>query len=94
MGNIKPYPLWITICVIYALTAFFSVGYMHTDEHYQVLEPAHYLVFGSWFKAWEFSAGMRSWFLPCLYALPLQLFKSMGVTSSDTVAILLRLRET
>ena len=38
------------------------------DEIYQVVEPAHRLVYGSGIVAWEFVVGMRSWLFPGVIA--------------------------
>ena len=38
------------------------------DEIYQVLEPAHRLVFGTGVTPWEWQVGMRSWLFPGIIA--------------------------
>ncbi len=43
-------------------------GSAHPDEIFQSVEPAHYLSYGYWIKAWEWTAGIRSWLLPAVYA--------------------------
>ena len=51
----------LAIAIVYICTAFFSVGYMHPDEHYQILEFAGYKL-GLSHPAdlpWEFYAQIR-----------------------------------
>jgi GPI mannosyltransferase 3 len=58
-----------------------DTGIYWPDEIYQSLEPAHRLVWGRGLLAWEFSSGARPWTLPALVALPLGLFRLLGVES-------------
>ena len=37
---------------------------LHPDEIFQVLDPAHKLVFGTGIVPWEFKLGIRSWIFP------------------------------
>jgi hypothetical protein len=55
-------------------------GLYWPDEIYQTLEPAHRLVFGYGLVAHEFVRGMRSWVLPGLISVPLELWKLAGGT--------------
>ena len=48
------------------------------DEIYQVVEPAHRLVYGSGIVAWEFVVGMRSWLFPGVIAGVLWLGRLFG----------------
>ncbi|QNQ09127.1 hypothetical protein [Sphingomonas alpina] len=43
----------------------------HPDELWQYLEPAHYLTNGTWVRAWEYRAGIRSWLIPLVVAGPM-----------------------
>ena len=78
------------VIIVYCVCAVFSTGYLHPDEHFQILEAANFLVNGVWFKSWEWSAGMRSWFLPMIYAIPLIALKTIGITSAAKIAMGLR----
>jgi phosphatidylinositol glycan class B len=67
----KDLPLWpiaITI-TLHLLTPFFSTGFYHFDEHFQILEFLSY--FNGELEAdllpWEFSNKMRSWVQPLFY---------------------------
>ncbi|MBV9755466.1 MAG: hypothetical protein JO047_00270, partial [Alphaproteobacteria bacterium] len=42
------------------------------DEIFQVVEPAHRLVYGTGLVAWEFQLGARSWLLPGMVAALMQ----------------------
>lgn len=54
-------------------------GLYWPDEIYQSLEPAHRLVFGYGFVAWEFIEGARSWALPGLVAGLMGLARVLGL---------------
>lgn len=51
----------------------------HPDEVFQYLEPAHRLVFGSGFVAWEYRYGLRSWIIPGALAGLLEALKAVGL---------------
>jgi hypothetical protein len=48
------------------------------DEIYQVVEPAHRLVYGTGLIAWEYVVGMRSWIFPGVIAAVLWLGRLFG----------------
>jgi hypothetical protein len=58
-------------------------GLYWPDEIYQSLEPAHRLVFGYGFVAWEFIEGARGWALPGLVAGLMGLARVLGLDSPD-----------
>ncbi|MDG2533582.1 hypothetical protein P6144_07990 [Sphingomonas sp. HITSZ_GF] len=47
----------------------FAVGWF--DEIWQYLEPAWHLVAGPWIQTWDYRAGLRSWLIPELLAVPM-----------------------
>jgi GPI mannosyltransferase 3 len=57
----------------------------HPDEVFQVLEPAHRLVFGSGVVPWEFKLGIRSWLFPGVVA---GLMSLVGRVSDDPTTIM------
>ena len=59
------------IFLINLITAFFSSGYYHTDEHMQILEFANYKLGHNPASNMpnEFFSKMRSWLLPGFYFL-------------------------
>ncbi len=78
---------------INVLTAWFNGGYLHPDEHWQIVEFA-------WYKLghqpvsvlpWEFAAHARAGFLPWLTAAVVTLMRAAGVFSPFVAAFLLRL---
>jgi GPI mannosyltransferase 3 len=48
------------------------------DEIYQVLEPAHRLVFGNGITPWEWQVGIRSWLFPGIVAALMWLGQGLG----------------
>ena len=48
------------------------------DEIFQVLEPAHRLVYGFGLVTWEFQLGVRSWLMPGLVAGMMELSRIFG----------------
>lgn len=46
------------------LVAFSQPNIVWPDEVFQVVEPAHRLVYGNGIVAWEQVVGMRSWLFP------------------------------
>lgn len=61
------------------------------DEIWQYLEPAWHLVAGPWVQTWDYRAGLRSWLIPELLALPMGLGHAL---SPDTTLHLLLVRLT
>lgn len=60
--------------MIYLITAYFSLGHLHPDEYYQILQFAYYKIFNSRHGlTWEFDDQIRSsiqaWGVVCIYRL-------------------------
>ena len=72
------------ICVIIVAAALRTgVAYgahnlIWADEIYQVVEPAHRLVYGNGLVAWEWVVGMRSWLFPGAIAIMLWIGRLFG----------------
>jgi hypothetical protein len=61
------------------LAIFYLLPNVHwPDEIYQVMEPAHRLVFGAGVTSWEWVAGIRSWLLPGFVAGLMELGRVLG----------------
>ncbi len=60
------------------LIANFRPNLIWADEIYQVVEPAHHLVYGYGLTAWEYIVGMRSWLFPGVMAAVLWLGELFG----------------
>ncbi|WP_342249277.1 hypothetical protein [Sphingomonas sp. OTU376] len=67
----------------------FMVGWF--DEIWQYLEPAWHLVAGPWVQTWDYRAGLRSWLIPELLSVPMELGHAV---SPDTTLHLLLVRLT
>jgi phosphatidylinositol glycan class B len=79
--------------IAFALVAYFSQGYHHFDEHFQVLEFA-------WFKlgftqitdlAWEYEARIRPTIQPSMAVVMYKGLSFFGVTSPFALALSLRI---
>ncbi len=61
--------LWISACVLTTIVAWFSQGFHHFDEHFQIIEFMNLKIGGT--KAselpWEYHKQLRPWFQPYLY---------------------------
>jgi GPI mannosyltransferase 3 len=65
------------------LGVFYFVPNIHwPDEIFQVLEPAHRLVFGTGAVSWEWVLGIRSWLLPGFLAGLMELGRLIGTRPS------------
>jgi GPI mannosyltransferase 3 len=90
----SPYRKWfIAALLVQVVTAWFSVGYNHPDEHFQILEFCNYKMGFSPASAlpWEFAKQCRSGLQPFIayyIAKPLYI---LGLYNPFTVAFLLRL---
>lgn len=79
--------------VVYGVAAWYSEGYHHPDEHFQLLELANYKLGGTPAAdlPWEFRERIRPGLQPCLaYALLCGL-QAVGIPSPFAQAFVLRL---
>lgn len=71
--------LLLTIAAAIRLTVYLLLpNIVWLDEIYQVLEPAHRLVFGTGITPWEWQVGMRSWLFPGIVAAFVRLGQWLG----------------
>lgn len=85
--------LFVIGLAVYGLTAWFSEGYHHPDEHFQVLEMAHYQL-GRASAAdlpWELQAQIRPGLQPMLACAAIRAAEFLGIDNPFTQAFLLRL---
>lgn len=78
----------------HALAAFFSYGFHHPDEHYQILEFANYwvgLVPDASGLPWEFAAQIRPWFQPMLHGVAMKFALLINLYNPFTLVYLFRL---
>ncbi len=79
--------------LVHIMAAWFSLGWQHPDEHYQLIEFARYLLgeFPSELLPWEFGAGMRPTFQVFIAAATMKAASFAGVSDPFDVIFLLRL---
>ena len=85
--------LYVIAGLIFALTAWFSAGYNHFDEHFQVLEFAG-LKLGLTVKAnlpWEHACMMRPALQPLTVFSVYKTMAAAGITNPFTIAFIIRL---
>lgn len=88
------YKSWILISLAFHIIAsFFSVGHLHPDEHYQLLEFLGYKLgtTPSSDLPWEFSAKMRPWFQPGIYYIITKFFSIFGLEDRFALTYIFRL---
>ncbi|AWV90670.1 hypothetical protein [Bradymonas sediminis] len=62
----------------------------HPDAIYQVLEPAHKLVYGYGLEAWEWEFGARNWALPGMLAGVLGAARLLGFEQPESYMMIVR----
>ncbi len=83
----------ISSLIVFFITAIFSEGYYHPDEHFQILEFANYKI-GKTPAAdlpWEFNERIRPALQPFLAYCTFKGLNSIGITSPFTATFVLRL---
>lgn len=92
MTNNRRVYLLLFITVIYALTAYFSNGYHHPDEHYQIIEFAGLKAgWNDWVDmAWEYDAQIRPVLQPMIAFVVIELMSFVGTTDPFILAMCLR----
>ncbi len=89
-----PYRKWYIAGFIFTIvTAWFSVGYHHPDEHFQVFEFCNYKLGLSPAKdlPWEFAANCRSAIQPFKTYVLSKALQFLGIYNPFTIAFILRL---
>ena len=85
--------VFVIAIIWYTITAWFSSGYIHLDEQYQIIEFAGYI--NGWNNAnelaWEFSSQIRSSIQPFLCASFFKFCEWINVTNPFHQAFVLRL---
>ncbi len=85
--------IYLAGALVFFLTAWFSVGYNHFDEHFQVIEFAG-LKLGLTEKAnlpWEYSCKMRPAVQPLVVYSVYKTVAAVGITNPFTIAFIIRL---
>ena len=88
--------VFVIALVWYAITAYFSIGYIHADEHYQILEFAEYIdgVNTSKDLAWEFEARLRPATQPIIAYFVIKITDFLSIDNPYNKALFLRLLTT
>jgi GPI mannosyltransferase 3 len=91
--NLKPGQVYLFSAILLVLTAIFSVGYLHPDEHFQILEFAGWKlhITPNEDLPWEFFFRMRPSIQPVIAVLTWKICGIAGITSPFTISFLLRL---
>ncbi len=79
--------------LFFIISAIFSEGYFHADEHYQIVEFAEYFIGNNTANnlAWEFEAQIRPSLQPILAAVIISTSRFIGVESNHSISFILRL---
>ncbi len=90
--RIRPDVVFLLSAVLLSLAALFSVGYMHPDEHFQILEFAGYKLGMTTESdlAWEYSYKMRPALQPGITVVLYRVCCYIGIISPFTIATILR----
>ncbi len=84
---------FLTALVVYIVVAWFSTGFYHGDEHYQLIEFAAYKM-GNVSPdelAWEFDARVRPALQPFIAFIVIKLLQSISIADPYMQAFVLRL---
>jgi phosphatidylinositol glycan class B len=73
------------------LLAWQTESGIHSDEFFQVLEPAWWHLSGFGLSAWEWGEGVRSWVLPGYHGAWMALLMSLGLQRGPTLGLLMQL---
>lgn len=91
-GLNRPALIWLPGLLVYSIAAWASAGYFHPDEHFQILEFAHYLLGQTQVSElpWEFHERIRPGLQPVLAAAFMVFFRKIGLIDPFWLAFLLR----
>lgn len=73
--------LWLVVLAAFALRLGVALAWPNIhwpDEIFQVMEPAHRLVYGTGAVSWEWVVGIRSWLLPGAVAALMEVGRAFG----------------
>jgi phosphatidylinositol glycan class B len=85
--------IYLTGLIVFIITAIFSSGSYHFDEHFQILEFANYKLGNvtDHDLPWEFKARIRPTLQPTVAMLVIQCLNFIGIKNPFTYAMVLRL---
>lgn len=79
--------------LVHVIASWFSAGFHHPDEHYQIIEYANYKI-GNISQSqlpWEFGENMRPGFQPFIFYVFYKIFLIFGLTNPFVMIFILRL---
>eukprot|EP00088_Acartia_fossae_P046005 TRINITY_DN4962_c0_g1_i19.p1 TRINITY_DN4962_c0_g1~~TRINITY_DN4962_c0_g1_i19.p1 ORF type:complete len:521 (-),score=46.20 TRINITY_DN4962_c0_g1_i19:135-1697(-) len=85
--------MFLLVVCVRVLMGVLSESWYVPDETWQSVEVAHRLVFGTGYKTWEWSVGIRSSLHPLMFALPLAFLQTLGLHSQYLVVLLPKLTQ-
>jgi GPI mannosyltransferase 3 len=93
MVNLRSLPTLLLIFLLFCFAAFINSGWIHPDEHFQILEFANSKrgLTDAKNLPWEFAARARSAIQPSIALLLIELAGFIGVNDPFTQSLLLRL---
>ena len=84
--------MYVLAVALFSVAAWFSIGFRHGDEHFQIFEFAGYLL--GWNQAsdmaWEFHQHMRPTLQPILTAAGIKALQALGITNPFTQAFVFK----
>lgn len=85
--------IFIAAIIVYTITAFYSTGYYHADEHYQIIEfaGAKLGVNAATEQAWEFQAMSRQTIQPAIVYVIFSVLEFISISDPYVKAFFLRL---
>ena len=84
----------VVLAFFHLLASYFSFGFHHPDEHFQILEFANFwvgLVPDSSALPWEFGAQIRPWFQPMIHGSAMKLAMMLNLYNPFTMAFIFRM---
>lgn len=83
----------IAAFIVFMITAFFSVGHLQSDEHFQVLEFAQYKLgkISASDLPWEFGEKMRPSIQPWIAYSLIKLFHGIGLNNPFIITLIFRI---
>jgi GPI mannosyltransferase 3 len=85
--------VFMVAVLVYIITAVFSIGYHHADEHYQIIEFALYKLGINQAEqlAWEFEMQIRPGLQPFIAFSAIKILNGAGITAPFTQAAVIRI---
>ena len=89
MNRVWIYP-FLAGLAIRLILAWYGHGFRQMDEHWQIYEPANFLVNGVWSRTVEWEQGLRCWIYPWLISQPMRLAGLLGFQEPIWIAAFVR----